>query len=172
MSCNTIQPPLFSLSRLADLPRVPLDLPPTHLLPIIPSPSSFRPPSPFLNCPGARLGKNSLAIRFIFSRHGDSSLPYPPPVLETARWLYIPLAYSTRFFFRRYVCVCVFFFFLSLRARARVSFIPSFLAAYELIAGDKCKSGLFSEGRRESERARSPLPPRPLIARIFADTER
>jgi len=48
---------------------------PTHLrgLPVIPS---FSGPSStlLLNCPGARLGKNSLTIRFIFSRHGDSFL--------------------------------------------------------------------------------------------------
>lgn len=37
------------------------------------SPSPSRTPSaPLLNCPSARsLGKNSLAIRFIFPRHGD-----------------------------------------------------------------------------------------------------
>ena len=43
------------------------DLLPTHLrgLPIVPL-------YPLLNCPSAELGKNSLAIRFIFPRHGDS----------------------------------------------------------------------------------------------------
>lgn len=82
MQHDTTPPPLFY--RLADLPRVSSDLLlPTHLrgLPVILPPSSPDPPPPlFLNCPGARLGKNSLAIRFIFSRHEEIHSLLPPPL--------------------------------------------------------------------------------------------
>lgn len=101
----------------ADLPRVSSDLLPTHLrgLPVIPpflGPSS----TPLLNCPGARLGKNSLTIRFIFSHHGDLSRSL--------------CCTKNRAVVVSRLTLDVFFFL-----HARFS-----LAAYGLIACDKCKS--------------------------------
>lgn len=111
MSCNTIQPPF---------------LPPRGPFSRIFRPSSDSPPgpschpsgpssTPLLNCPGARLGKNSLTIRFIFSRHGDSSLS-----LCCAKNRAVVVSRLT-----------LKFFFLHAQ---------SSLAAYGLIVYDKCKS--------------------------------
>lgn len=94
--------------------------------------------TPHLNCPGARLGKNSLAIRFIFSRHGDSSLS-----LRCTKNRAVVVSRLTLHFF----------FFL----HARLS-----LAAYGLIACDKCKSVCAWDGGGFTR----------LSRRIFANTER
>lgn len=116
MSCNTIQPPILPLRGLSS--RTSFDLLPTHLRVLsVRSPSvALREPSstPFPNCPDARLGKNSLAIRFIFSRHGDLSL-YPCYTKKNRAVVVSPL--NAKFFLH-----------------ARSSF-----AAFGLITRDKCK---------------------------------
>lgn len=61
MSCNTIHNPFCR--RTFSYLRPSSDSPPG---------SPIEPLCPLLNCPSAGLGKNSLAIRFIFPRHGDS----------------------------------------------------------------------------------------------------
>ena len=143
MSCNTIQPTPCFLPPRGDLPRISSNLLPTHLqgLPVIP-PFSGPSSTPLLNCPGARLGKNSLAIRFIFSRHGDSSL---------SRCCIKNRAVIVS---RLTLHIFSFFFFFSY---ARFS-----LTAYGLIACNKCKSVCAWDGGDFTR----------LSRRIFANTER